>query len=59
METADAELEERTEEGHFLRANLTAAQKGDGLRAMLINEGLKAHGENLEGLIPIDGIQPP
>ena len=53
MQRADAELPQRAQESHLLRANLSGAQEGDALRPVLVHERAELERENLQRFVPI------
>ena len=55
VEPAHAEFEERSEECHFLGADLAGAEKSDALRPVLIHDRLELDGKDLQRVIPVGG----
>ena len=57
VQHAHAELGECAEQRHFLGDDLTRAQKGDGMWAVLCLDRLHAIDERAERRVPVDGLQ--
>jgi hypothetical protein len=52
VETAHPELEQGTEQRHFLGADLAGGEEGDGMVSVLLLDGLHARGELVHGTDP-------
>ena len=57
VQRAHAELPQRSEERHFLRANLSRAEKRHRLRPVLIHQRFELEREHLHRLVPIHGLE--